>query len=90
MKEPDAAAPKPAPARKKTRTGKARIKSQSAPGTPMSQVVSTPTTTRKEQIVFLKEPFKGTLNTHDIMHSPVEKTIRMLEKIIAGERLFTM
>jgi hypothetical protein len=24
------------------------------------------------------------------MHSPVEKTIRMLEKIINGERFFTM
>jgi hypothetical protein len=45
---------------------------------------------RKEQLAILKDPFKGTFNTHDIMHSPVEKTIRMLEKIISGERLFTM
>jgi hypothetical protein len=34
--------------------------------------------------------FKGTFNTHDIMHAPVEKTIQMLDKILAGERLFTM
>ena len=45
---------------------------------------------RKEPIAFSKDPFKGTFNTHDLMHSPVEKTIRMLEKIISGERLFTM
>ena len=34
--------------------------------------------------------FKSTFNTHDIMHAPVEKTIQMLDKILAGERLFTM
>ena len=33
---------------------------------------------------------KSTFNTSDIMHSPVEKTIRMLDKILAGEKLFTM
>ncbi len=33
---------------------------------------------------------KSTFNTHDIMHSPVEKTISMLDKILSGERLFTM
>lgn len=33
---------------------------------------------------------KSTFNTHDIMHSPVEKTINMLDKILSGERLFTM
>lgn len=33
---------------------------------------------------------KSTFNTHDIMHSPVEKTVRMLDKILSGERLFTM
>jgi hypothetical protein len=33
---------------------------------------------------------KSTFNTHDIMHSPVEKTLKMLDKILAGERLFTM
>lgn len=33
---------------------------------------------------------KSTFNTHDIMHSPVEKTLKMLDKILTGERLFTM
>lgn len=33
---------------------------------------------------------KSTFNTHDIMHSPVEKTLLMLDKILSGERLFTM
>jgi hypothetical protein len=33
---------------------------------------------------------KSTFNTHDIMHSPVEKTILMIDKILSGERLFTM
>ena len=33
---------------------------------------------------------KSTFNTSDIMHSPVEKTLRMLDKILSGERLFTM
>jgi hypothetical protein len=33
---------------------------------------------------------KSTFNTQDIMHAPVEKTIKMLDKILAGERLFTM
>ena len=37
-----------------------------------------------------KSIFKSTFNTHDIMHAPVEKTIQMLDKILAGERLFTM
>ena len=37
-----------------------------------------------------REVVRSTFNTADIMHSPVEKTIRMLEKIIRGERLFTM
>ncbi len=44
----------------------------------------------KVQVVIPKLAYKGTFNTHDIMHAPVEKTIKMLEKIIAGERLFTM
>ena len=44
----------------------------------------------KVQVVIPKLDYKGTFNTHDIMHAPVEKTIKMLEKIIAGERLFTM
>ena len=33
---------------------------------------------------------KSTFNTHDIMHSPVEKTLKMIDEILAGERLFTM
>jgi len=33
---------------------------------------------------------KSTFNTQDIMHSPVEKTLKMIDKILAGERLFTM
>jgi hypothetical protein len=33
---------------------------------------------------------KSTFNTADLMHSPVEKTLKMLEKILKGERLFTM
>ena len=33
---------------------------------------------------------KSTFNTHDIMHSPVEKTLKMIDKILSGERLFTM
>ena len=37
-----------------------------------------------------REVVRSTFNTGDIMHSPVEKTIKMLEKIIRGERLFTM
>lgn len=37
-----------------------------------------------------REVVRATFNTADLMHSPVEKTVRMLEKIIKGERLFTM
>ncbi|MFH1364094.1 MAG: hypothetical protein ABIH52_00395 [Candidatus Aenigmatarchaeota archaeon] len=37
-----------------------------------------------------REVVRGTYNTADLMHSPVEKTLRMIEKIINGERLFTM
>lgn len=37
-----------------------------------------------------REVVRTTYNTTDIMHSPVEKTVRMLEKIINGERFFTM
>ena len=37
-----------------------------------------------------REVVRSTFNTADIMHSPVEKTLKMLEKIISGERLFTM
>ncbi len=37
-----------------------------------------------------REVVRTTFNTGDLMHAPVEKTIKMLEKIISGERLFTM
>ncbi len=37
-----------------------------------------------------REVVRTTFNTSDIMHSPAEKTVRILEKIIKGERLFTM
>jgi hypothetical protein len=41
-------------------------------------------------IEFIRERYKRTINTHDLMHSPVEKTLKMLEGIIKGKRLFTM
>ncbi len=41
-------------------------------------------------VEFVREPEKTTFNTHDLMHAPVEKTLKMLEKIISGERFFTM
>jgi hypothetical protein len=37
-----------------------------------------------------REVVRTTFNQADIMHAPVEKTIRILEKIIRGERFFTM
>jgi len=37
-----------------------------------------------------REVVRSTFNTADLMHAPVEKTLKMLEKIIKGERLFTM
>ncbi|RME25423.1 MAG: hypothetical protein D6800_07630 [Candidatus Zixiibacteriota bacterium] len=37
-----------------------------------------------------REVVRTTFNTSDLMHSPVEKTLKMLEKIIRGERMFTM
>lgn len=37
-----------------------------------------------------REATRQTFNTCDLMNSPVEKTVKMLEKIISGERLFTM
>ena len=37
-----------------------------------------------------REVVRTTFNSTDLMHSPVEKTVRMLEKIIKGERFFTM
>ena len=37
-----------------------------------------------------REVVRTTFNSTDLMHAPVEKTVRMLEKIIKGERFFTM
>ena len=37
-----------------------------------------------------REVVRSTFNTADLMHSPVEKTLKMLEQIINGERFFTM
>ncbi|MCB2231369.1 hypothetical protein KQH82_11695 [bacterium] len=37
-----------------------------------------------------REVVRSTFNTSDIMHAPVEKTVRMLEQIIKGDRFFTM
>jgi hypothetical protein len=44
----------------------------------------------KGEMVAPREVVRKTFNTADIMHSPVEKTIQILEKIIKGERFFTM
>ncbi len=44
----------------------------------------------KSSVVASREVVRSTFNTQDLMHSPVEKTLKMLEKIIKGERLFTM
>ena len=44
----------------------------------------------KANFVCPREVIRQTFNTNDLMHSPVEKTLKMLEKIINGERLFTM
>ncbi len=37
-----------------------------------------------------REVVRSTFNSADIMHAPVEKTLQILEKIIKGERFFTM
>ncbi len=44
----------------------------------------------KSNVTAAREVVRTTFNTSDIMHAPVEKTLKMLEKIIRGERLFTM
>lgn len=44
----------------------------------------------KASFVAPREVVRTTYNTTDIMHSPVEKTLRILEKIINGDRFFTM
>jgi hypothetical protein len=45
---------------------------------------------RGKGAVASREVVRSTYNTADIMHAPVEKTIKILQKIIKGERLFTM
>jgi hypothetical protein len=37
-----------------------------------------------------REVVRTTFNTSDLMHAPAEKTVRMLEQIIKGDRFFTM
>lgn len=37
-----------------------------------------------------REPVKSTFNASDLMHAPMGKTDKMIDKIIKGERLFTM
>ena len=37
-----------------------------------------------------REVVRSTFNTSDLMHAPVEKTVKMLEQIIKGDRFFTM
>jgi hypothetical protein len=39
---------------------------------------------------FKRESEKTTYNTHDIMHSPAEKTLKILQKILSGEKGFTI
>lgn len=41
-------------------------------------------------VEFIREKYKTTVNTHDLMHAPVEKTLKLLNDIIKGERFFTM
>lgn len=89
-KKANSTARKSSSIQKKTEIVKARAKTATKPAARKPAVKVIETSKRKERVVYQKEAFKGTFNTHDIMHAPVEKTIRMLEKIIAGERLFTM
>jgi len=44
----------------------------------------------KSSFIAPREVVRTTYNTTDIMHSSVEKTIRILEKILNGDRFFTM
>jgi hypothetical protein len=44
----------------------------------------------KASFVAPREVVRTTFNSADLMHAPVEKTVRMLEKIINGERFFTI
>ncbi len=44
----------------------------------------------KNALEFKRDMIKMTYNTHDLMYSPAEKTIKMLQEIISGEKMFTM
>ena len=44
----------------------------------------------KSSFIAPREVVRSTYNLNDIMSSPVEKTIKMLEKILNRERFFTM
>jgi hypothetical protein len=41
-------------------------------------------------VEYTRDNVKGTYNTRDLMHAPVEKTLKMLEHIVSGRRYFTM
>lgn len=47
---------------------------------------------KKQRSALKRERFvtHDVYNAHDLMHSPAEKTLKMLQKIIAGERAFTV
>ena len=87
-KKANPAPKKPSTVKKKAKTGV--NKKASKPKVTPTRGSLAAVQRRKEQMALMKDPFKGTFNTHDIMHAPVEKTVKMLEKIISGERLFTM
>lgn len=44
----------------------------------------------KSSFTAAREVVRTTFNTSDLMHAPVEKSLKMLEKILRGERMFTM
>jgi len=44
----------------------------------------------KANFICQREVVRNTFNSSDIMHAPVEKTLKILEKIINGDRFFTM
>ena len=44
----------------------------------------------KSSFVAPREVIRTTFHSSDLMHAPVEKTVRMIDKILSGERFFTM
>ena len=44
----------------------------------------------KSSFVAQREVIRTTFHSSDLMHAPVEKTVRMIDKILSGERFFTM